>query len=90
MVGLTLFAADCNPNPFNPSTVIRFQLPVRSHVTLRVFNVNGREVATLVDGEMSAGSHAVSFAPRDVAGGIYFYKITAGKFSQIRKAVLLK
>jgi hypothetical protein len=57
-------------------------------------------VATLVDGEMSAGSHAVTFAPLDirptgfaprvVTGGIYFYKITAGKFSQIRKAVLMK
>jgi hypothetical protein len=47
------------PNPFNPSTVISFQLPVNSHVTLKVFEVNGREVATLVEGEMSAGSHAV-------------------------------
>jgi hypothetical protein len=78
------------PNPFNPNTVISFQLPVNSHVTLKVFDVNGREVATLVDGEMTAGNHAVTFAPRDLAGGIYFYKITAGKFTQTRKAVVMK
>jgi hypothetical protein len=78
------------PNPFNPSTVISFQLPVSSHVTLKVFDVNGREMATLVNGEMAAGNHRVTFAPRDLAGGIYFYKITAGKFSQTRKAVFVK
>ncbi len=88
------------PNPFNPSTVISFQLPVNSHVTLEVFDVLGREVATLVDGEMTAGIHAVTFAPldirptgfalREVAGGIYFYQLTAGKFSQTRKAVVMK
>jgi hypothetical protein len=78
------------PNPFNPSTVISFQLPVNSHVTLKVFDVNGREVATLVDGEMAAGKHAVTFVPREATTGLYFYKITAGKFSQTRKAVLMK
>jgi hypothetical protein len=87
------------PNPFsakgrgtfgNPSTVISFQLAMSSHVTLKVFDMNGREVATLVDGEMEAGNHAVPFAPQDLAGGIYFYKLTAGKFSQTRKAVLVK
>jgi hypothetical protein len=78
------------PNPFNPSTVIRFQLPVNSYVTLKVFDVTGREVATLVDEELPAGNHAVTFEPRDVAGGIYFYKLSAGKFSQTRKAVFAK
>jgi len=78
------------PNPFNPNTVIRFQLPVTSHVTLKVFDVNGREVATLVDGEMAAGEHAVTFARRELASGIYFYKLTADKFSQSRKAVFIK
>lgn len=78
------------PNPFNPSTVISFQLPVSSHVTLKVFDVNGREVATLIDEEMSAGTHTVTFAPRDFTGGVYFYKIAAGEFTQTRKAVLLK
>lgn len=78
------------PNPFNPSTVISFQLPVNSHVTLKVFDVNGREVATLVEGELSAGNHIVQFAPSDLADGVYFYKLTAGKFSQTRKAILLR
>ncbi|MGH7452982.1 MAG: T9SS type A sorting domain-containing protein, partial [bacterium] len=75
---------------FNPSTIISFQLPVNSHVTLKVFDVTGREVATLVDGNLAAGNHAVTFAPRETTTGLYFYKITAGKFSQTRKAVLMK
>jgi len=78
------------PHPFNPSTVISFQLPVASHVTLKVFDVNSREVATLVDGKLAAGNHVMTFAPAHSTSGLYFYKITAGKFSQTRKAVLMK
>jgi hypothetical protein len=78
------------PNPFNPSTVISFQLPVNSHVTLKVFDVNGREVATWVEGVLAAGNHTVTFAPRERTTGLYFYKITARKFSQTRKAILVK
>ncbi|MDZ7363863.1 MAG: T9SS type A sorting domain-containing protein [candidate division KSB1 bacterium] len=78
------------PNPFNPSTVISFQLPVSRHVTLQVFDVTGREVATLVEGRLETGSHNVTFAPRELAGGIYFYRLTAGKFSHTRKALLMK
>jgi hypothetical protein len=78
------------PNPLNPSTVISFRLPANSHVTLKMSDVNGREVATLVDGRLAAGSHTVTFAPRDLAGGIYFYKITAGRFSQTRRLVFMR
>jgi hypothetical protein len=78
------------PNPFNPSTTIRFSLSAYEWVTLKVFDVHGREVATLVDSNLAAGNHAVTFAPRDLAGGVYFYQLTAGKFSQTRKAVLLR
>ncbi len=78
------------PNPFNPSTTIRFSLPQREHVTLKVFDVLGREVATLVEGEMPAGEHAATFAPRDLAGGLYFYSLTAGQITKINKALLLK
>lgn len=78
------------PNPFNPGTVIRFQLPVSGYVTLKVFDVTGREVATLVEGELAVGSHAVTFAPHDLACGIYFYQLTSGQFSQTHKAVLVK
>jgi len=88
------------PNPFwsgatsrfagNPNTVISFQLPVNSHVTLKVFDVNGRAVATLVDGVVEAGDHVVTFTPRHSASGLFFYRMTVGKFSQTRKAVLMK
>ncbi len=78
------------PNPFNPSTVIRFQLPANSHVTLKVFDALGRQVATLVDGKMAAGYHAIPFKPDALASGIYFYQLTTGQFSQVRKAILLK
>ena len=78
------------PNPFNPSTTISFSLPQHEHVTLQMFDVNGREVARLVDGNLAAGNHAATFAPRVVTSGLYFYKLTTGKFSQTRKAVLMK
>jgi len=97
----TSFALQQNyPNPFrsaatsrsagNPSTTIRFSLPQREHVTLKVFDVLGREVATLVEGQMPAGEHAVTFAPRDLAGGLYFYSLRAGQITKINKALLLK
>lgn len=78
------------PNPFNPSTVISFQLSVNSRVTLKVYDVLGCEVARLVNGEMAAGEHHVTFAPRDLAAGLYFYKLTAGTFSQTRKEIFVK
>ncbi|MCG3154255.1 MAG: hypothetical protein DKINENOH_00849 [bacterium] len=78
------------PNPFNPATVISFQLPVNSHVRLQVFDASGREVATLVDENLAAGNHTATFAPRETTTGLYFYRITAGRYSQTRKAILLK
>lgn len=86
------------PNPFSakgsasfgkPLTVINFHLPMSSRVLLQVFDVSGREVATLVEANLYAGHHAVRFAPQGLTAGLYFYKITAGKFSQTRKAVVL-
>ncbi|MDZ7291769.1 MAG: T9SS type A sorting domain-containing protein [candidate division KSB1 bacterium] len=78
------------PNPFNPSTVIGFQLPVDSHVTLKVFDVNGREVATLVNGQLEAGKHNLVFKAGHLPSGVYFIRLTAGQFTQIRKAALIK
>ncbi len=78
------------PNPFNPATTIRFTLPQAGHVTLKVFDVLGREVATLVDEKLAAGDHAVVFEASDLSNGVYFYRLTAGAFTQIRKAVLIK
>ena len=64
------------PNPFNPSTVISYQLPVSSDVTLKVYDVLGNEVATLVNEEKSAGSYEVEFSADGLTSGIYFYKLT--------------
>jgi len=78
------------PNPFNPNTIISFQLPASSHVTLKVFDVNGREVAILADTELNAGEHQLVFDGRALNSGVYFYSMTAGAFKQTRKALLLK
>jgi len=78
------------PNPFNPTTTIRFSLPQRSHVTLKVFDVLGREVATLVDRELSAGEHAVVFDAKALSSGVYFYRLQAGNFVEQKKMVVVK
>ena len=67
------------PNPFNPSTTIRFGLPLKSQVTLTVFNTLGEQVAQLVNGEMEAGYHEVKFDGTGLSSGVYFYRIQAGR-----------
>lgn len=79
------------PNPFNPSTLIRFNLPRAQHVTLQVFDINGRLIATLFDGWMQAGNHALRFNASHLAGGVYFYRLSAENGqTQSRKMILLK
>ncbi|MCB1060092.1 MAG: T9SS type A sorting domain-containing protein [Calditrichaeota bacterium] len=78
------------PNPFNPTTEISFELPRATNVSLRVFDLLGREVAVLVNGDMSAGAHRVEFNGKELASGVYFYRLDAGEFSRTRKMVLLK
>jgi hypothetical protein len=78
------------PNPFNPSTIIRFSLPRSGHVTLKVYDLLGREVETLVDGQRPAGSYNVEWTPNGLASGVYFYRIQAGAFSDVKRLVLLK
>lgn len=65
------------PNPFNPSTVIGWQLPVSSNVTLKVFDILGSEVITLVNSKLSAGYHKAEFNGRGLSGGVYIYQIRA-------------
>ena len=77
------------PNPFNPSTTIRYQIPKDGLVTLKVYDVLGREVKTLVNSYQSAGEHFVKFDGRGLASGVYFYSLTAGDFSQTKKMILL-
>lgn len=78
------------PNPFNPSTVIRYQLPVNSWVTLTVFDVLGREVATLVDESKNPGEYTQRWSAEGLPSGMYFYKMTAGSFSEIKKLMFVK
>jgi hypothetical protein len=78
------------PNPFNPTTVIRYQLPVAGHVTLKIYNVLGQEIAMLVDGFQEAGFQAVRFDAGNLSSGIYFYRIQAGQFIQQRKMLFVR
>lgn len=80
------------PNPFNPSTIISYQLPKACNVTLKVFDVLGREVATLVDEYRNAGSYDVEFSIEnlELSTGIYFYQLKAGEFVETKKMLLLK
>lgn len=78
------------PNPFNPTTVIGYQLPVSSDVTLKVFDMLGRVVATLVDGRVTAGNHQVEFDASGLSSGVYFYQLTAGEVSVSKKMLLIK
>ena len=78
------------PNPFNARTEISFALPQASDVDLSIYNMLGQKVATLVSGQLPAGNHSVNWDASDVATGVYFYKITAGDFSEIHQMTLLK
>ncbi len=83
------------PNPFNPSTEITYSLPIKAEVTVVIYNVMGQKVRVFDQGQQSAGEHSVTWnatdkSGREVASGMYFYKITAGDFSASRKMVLLK
>ncbi len=78
------------PNPFNPGTTITFELPRAGRVTLKIFDSRGREVRTLLDEHRPSGVHRVVFTARDLASGVYFYKITAGNFSRTEKMLLMR
>jgi len=78
------------PNPFNPSTKIKYQIQVGGFVSLKVYDVLGKEVATLVNGEKSAGSYEIEFDASKLSSGVYFYNLRSGDFTQTNKMVLMK
>lgn len=78
------------PNPFNPTTTISYQLPENGMVTLKVYNVIGREVAELVNEQKSAGMHEIKFDATGLASGTYIYKVSANGFVQTKKMILIK
>lgn len=78
------------PNPFNPSTKIKFDIPKSGFVTLTVYDATGRQVAQLVNENLSPGSYSAEFRADGLTSGIYFYKLITGEYSTTRKMVLVK
>ena len=78
------------PNPFNPTTTIRFDLPYNSGVSIKVYNLQGREVMSLIDGNMEAGYHSVSWNAESYSSGMYFVKMLTGDFTYTQKMMLIK
>ncbi len=78
------------PNPFNPVTSIHYQLAEDVNVSLKVYDVTGKEIATLVNRKQNAGNHTIEWNASQYSSGVYFYRLTAGKFTEIRKMILIK
>jgi endo-1,4-beta-xylanase len=78
------------PNPFNPTTTISYQLPMDNYVTLKIYDLMGREIATLFDGFRQAGNYIIIFDGSKLTSGVYFYKLKAGIFSDFKRLVLMK
>lgn len=78
------------PNPFNPTTVINYQLPTNCFVTLKIYDMMGREIKTLVAKKLSAGNYSVLWDAHNISGGTYFYRLQAGSYIETKKLVLLK
>jgi hypothetical protein len=78
------------PNPFNPTTVIKYSIPVDGYVTLAVYNLLGEKVASLVNDNLKAGGHEVSFDASNLSSGVYFYRLESGSFTSVKKLMLLK
>ncbi|MCX7878700.1 MAG: M14 family zinc carboxypeptidase [Ignavibacteria bacterium] len=78
------------PNPFNPSTKIKFDLPERTFVKLKVYDINGKELKKLFNGNIEAGSYEIEFTGNDLPSGVYFYRLETESFTQVRKMILIK
>lgn len=78
------------PNPFNPVTTIRYTIPENNHVILAVYNTLGQRVDKIIDGEMTAGRHSITYDASHLPSGVYMYRIQAGEYSDIKKLMLVK
>ena len=78
------------PNPFNPSTLIRFYLPSPENLTVKVFNIAGQELETLINGFQAAGDHEIMWQPKGLPSGLYFCRLQAGEFFETIKFILQK
>jgi hypothetical protein len=78
------------PNPFNPATTIKYSLPVGSQVSLKVYNVVGQEVLTMVNSFQGTGSYSVRFDASNLASGLYLYRLSAGNYTQVKTMLLIK
>jgi len=78
------------PNPFNPTTTLSFAIPVDAAVSLSIYNMQGREVSTLIDGNIDAGYHSVVWDANSYASGVYFVKMVAGDYINTQKLMLIK
>jgi hypothetical protein len=78
------------PNPFNPSTTIEFSIPSMEKVNLEVYNVTGQKIIALFNKSIPAGKYKVEFNAESLSSGVYFYRITAGKFYDVKKMILLR
>ena len=79
-----------SPNPFNPTTNIKYSLPINSEVILEVFNINGKLINTLYSGLKTTGNHTIEWNAESFPSGVYFVKLNAGKFIQTQKLILVK
>ena len=78
------------PNPFNPQTVVSYQLPIAAHVTLKVYDILGREVATLVNEQKSRGRYDAVWDASGMASGVYLYRLQAGTYTATKRLLLLR
>ena len=78
------------PNPFNPTTVIQYAIPVESHVTIKVLNAIGEEVAELLNETKAPGTYEINFNAKSLSSGVYFYRIQAGNFVETKRMMLIK
>ena len=78
------------PNPFNPTSTIKYTLPKESHITFIIYDILGREIATLVNETQEAGYKSVQFNASNLASGIYFYRLQAGAFTETKKLLLIR